>query len=94
MQYLGQGNANRNNQRKEEAMKRILTALAALTAMTTPVLASGGPDTTGTSMMAIIFLGFCALIIVGQLIPGLFLFCSALKGLFGKSANEISPGNG
>ncbi len=72
-------------------MKRITTTLAALTAMTAPALASSGPGTTENSAMVIAFLGFVAIIIVGQLIPSLFLFCSALKGLFGKPLKKAVP---
>jgi hypothetical protein len=42
-------------------------------------------------MWVMIFLGFGALIIVCQLIPGLVLFSSMLKTLFRKSVKETAP---
>ena len=63
-------------------------------AATTPALAFGGPETTGTSLLVTIFLGFGALIIVCQLIPGLLLLCSMLKTIFGKTAKETAPVTG
>ncbi len=75
-------------------MKRTMTTLGALMATTTPALAFGGPETTGTSLLVTIFLGFGTLIIVCQLIPGLVLFCSILKTIFGKVAKETAPVTG
>lgn len=72
-------------------MKRIMTTLGALVTMTTPVLASSGQETTEISLMVIIFLGFGALIIVGQLVPSLFLLFSALKNLFERTAKKSTP---
>ncbi len=37
------------------------------------------------SMVVMLFLGFLALLIVMQLIPGVMLFCSMVKGLFSRS---------
>jgi len=38
----------------------------------------------GSSLFVILFLGCGALIVIFQLIPGLMLFYSMMKGLFGK----------
>ena len=65
-------------------MKRTMTTLGALIATTTPAMAFGGPETTGTSLLVTVFLGFGTLIIVCQLIPGLVLFCSILKTILVK----------
>ncbi len=72
-------------------MKRIMTTLGALMAWTTPAIAAGGTETTGTSLITILLLGFGALIVVGQLIPGLVLFCGMVKGLFGKTESKTRP---
>lgn len=69
-------------------MKRIMTTLGALMAWTTPAIAAGGTETTGTSLITILCLGFGALIVVGQLIPGLVIFCGMVKGLFGETARK------
>ena len=71
-------------------MKRTMTTLGALTIATTPVLAAGGAETAGSSLMTIMFIAFGAFIIVGQLIPGLVLFYSMVKGLYGKVAKKVT----
>jgi hypothetical protein len=51
-------------------------------ALVTPALASNGNEVRGSSILLILFLGFGALIVVFQFIPGMVLFFSMLKGLF------------
>jgi hypothetical protein len=67
-------------------MKLIMTIIGTLMVWATPVLASSGTEETGASLLVILFLGFGALIVLGQLIPGLVLFCTMMKGLFSKIA--------
>lgn len=69
-------------------MKRITTITGIFISMTTAALASGGSETAELGLLTIIFLVFGALIIVGQLIPGLLLLCSALKGLFARTVRH------
>ncbi len=75
-------------------MKRTLTTLGALMITTTPALAYGGPETTETSLLVTLLLGFGIIIIAGQLIPGLILFTSALKALCGKTRKVTAPAIG
>lgn len=63
-------------------MIKLMTIVAAMTAMTTPLAASSGTETMGTNLFVILFLGFGALIAICQLIPGLVLFFAMMKGLF------------
>jgi len=79
---------------KEEAMKLIITVLTAIMVKATPALASSGQETMGTSLLVLLFLGFGALIVICQLIPGLVLFCSMLKGLFDSAAKNTMPKTG
>jgi hypothetical protein len=72
-------------------MKRTMTTLGALTAWATPAIAAGGVETEGISLITILLLGFGALIVVGQLIPGLVLFCGIIKGMLGHDATETRP---
>jgi hypothetical protein len=72
-------------------MKLIIAAVTAIMVKTTPVLASSGQETMGTSLLAFLFLGFGSFIVVCQLIPGLVLFCSMLKGLFNGAATKSVP---
>jgi hypothetical protein len=91
MLYIKAKKRNHHPQRKEKAMKRMMTISGALMVTTTPVLAFGGPEATGTSMWVMLFLGFGALIIVCQMIPGLVLLSSMLKTLFRKTVKETAP---
>ena len=75
-------------------MKRTLITLGALMITTTPALAYGGPETTQTSLLVYLLLGFGIIIIAGQLIPGLILFYSTLKALCGKTKRETAPATG
>ena len=75
-------------------MKRMITVLTAAMLKATPALASGDPETTGTSVFVILFLVFGALIVAFQLIPSLVLFSSMLKGLFGGTAKHPLPKSG
>lgn len=75
-------------------MKHTMTTLGALMAAATPALAFGGPGSEGTGILVPLFLGFGMLIIVCQLIPGLVLFCSVLKTLFGRATSEAAPVTG
>ena len=69
-------------------MKKIMTIAATIAATTQPLAASNGTEAAGTSILVILFLGFGALIVVCQLIPGLVLFCSMIKGLFGSAVKK------
>jgi hypothetical protein len=82
------------NERKEEAMKLMTAILMAIMVNAKSVLASGGQETMGTSLLVILFLGFGAFIVVCQLIPATVLFCSMLKGLFDSSAKGSIPKTG
>jgi Na+/proline symporter len=56
----------------------IVTVTAAVTCSATPAMAlTGGGDSSELVVWG--FLGFCALIIVGQLLPAFFSFMSAKK---------------
>lgn len=72
-------------------MKTLMITVAAIVATTTPVSASSGPETIGTSLLVILFLAFGALIVVCQSIPGLVLFFSMMKGLFTVGAKKLLP---
>ena len=72
-------------------MRRTMTTLGALMAMVTPAIAAGGMETEGISLITILLIGFGALIVVGQLIPGIVLFGGMVKGLFGKGVTKTEP---
>ncbi len=72
-------------------MKRTMTTLATLVAMATPAIAAGGMETEGTSLITVLLIVFGALIVVGQLIPGIVLFGGMVKGLFGHDTTKTEP---
>ena len=72
-------------------MKRTMTTLGALMAMATPAMAGGGMETEGMSWATILLIGFGALVVVGQLIPGIVLFRGMVKGLFGHDTKKTEP---
>lgn len=65
-------------------MKTIIKNTVMMLSLSSPALAAGGTEAAGNGFLVILFLGFGALIIVFQLIPGLMLFGSMIKGLFCK----------
>ncbi len=72
--------------------ERLTTACAALAFMgiASQALAAAGGKGEGSSILIILFLTFGALIIVFQLIPGVVLFVSMIKGLFGKGKETVA----
>ncbi|ABB33133.1 hypothetical protein GeomeDRAFT_1471 [Geobacter metallireducens RCH3] len=69
-------------------MKTTLATMITLIAASSAFAASGA-ESEGSGLFLILFIGIGALIIVGQMLPGLTLFGSMLKGLFsGKDAES------
>lgn len=56
------------------------TALGCLLASATPVLAAGAVREDHSSIVVWAFLGFCALIVIAQLLPALLLLTGLVKG--------------
>jgi hypothetical protein len=67
---------------REDVMKTMFTTILALFGWVLPALAATGNVEKSSSILLILFLGFFALIIVFQFVPGLILFFSMLKGIF------------
>jgi len=80
-------------------MGTLIKTLIVTLAWVAPALASGGNEGKGSSFLLVLFLGFAALIIVFQFIPGLVLFFTMLKGLFTAAPKKATatfpeePGN-
>jgi hypothetical protein len=71
-------------------MGTMLRILAVTMAIITPALAANGNEVKGSSILLVLFLGFGALIVVFQFIPGMVLFFSMLKGLFTAAPKKAS----
>lgn len=52
---------------------------------------AGGTQGEGSSLLVTLFLGFFAVVIVFQLVPGLILLGSMLKGLLHLNSPEVAP---
>ncbi len=63
-------------------MRTLINTIFAVACWIVPAFAAGTGVAKGSSFLLILFLGFAALIVVFQFIPGLVLFFSMLKGLF------------
>ena len=50
--------------------------------------AAQGAETEGAGVLAYLFIGFFALIVVTQLVPAMILFFGMIKGLFTREAKK------
>ena len=78
---------------KEDGMKAtrneiMFYAMAALIGSASSVFAAQSGDYAGSGILLTAFLTFGALILVFQLIPGMILFFTMMKGLFVSSVKE------
>jgi hypothetical protein len=65
--------------KKEDVMRATINTIIALLATTPAYAANGATDEPGLLVWA--FMGFCAVIVVGQLVPAAMLVIGAIKGL-------------
>ncbi len=71
-------------------MGTMMRSILALLISAAPALAAGAQEGKGSGLLLVLFLGFGALIIVFQLIPGLVLFVSMIKALFSESPGNVA----
>lgn len=71
-------------QSKEAPMKSALKITTALALITSSAFAASGASSDENGLLVTLFLAFGAIIIIFQLVPGMLLFGSMLKGIFGK----------
>ena len=62
-------------------MRTAINTLIATAATTTTAFAANGAGTEEPGLLAWAFMGFCAVILVGQLVPAAMLVFGAVKGL-------------
>ena len=75
-------------------MKTTMRALAAILAASTTVMAASGAESEGNGFLVTLFLAFGALVVAFQLVPGLLLFGSMIRGLLTRSDREAARGAG
>jgi len=64
-------------------MRTAINTIIATAAMTGTALAANGAQADEPGLLAWGFIGFCAVILVGQLVPAAMLVIGAFKGLAG-----------
>jgi hypothetical protein len=62
-------------------MRTAINTLSATALMTTTAFAANGAAADEPGLLAWGFIGFCAVILVGQLVPAAMLVIGAIKGL-------------
>ena len=62
-------------------MRTAINTLIATAAMTTTAFAANGAAAEEPGLLAWGFMGFCAVILVGQVVPAALLVLGAIKGL-------------
>jgi hypothetical protein len=73
-----------------KTLRGLSGALALLAGLAGSALASPAPDSDHMGIGAWLFIGFCALIFVAQLVPALILLFGMVKGLFGRKEKTSS----
>ncbi len=71
-------------------MKRIMTSLGGLMAWATPALAATNGREDNSDLLVWIFLSFCALIVIAQLVPAMMVILGMVKGIK-KRAEKGAP---
>jgi hypothetical protein len=71
--------------------RKFQIAVFALIASATIAQAATGGPIAGLSPLMVLLIGFSAMIIVFQLIPGMILLASMLKGIFSFGRNPVTP---
>jgi len=71
-------------------MGTLMRTVIVILASATTALAADGSVVKGSAFLIILFLGFAALIIVFQFIPGLVLFATMLKSLFSRAPKKAT----
>lgn len=69
-------------------LKVIVAGLAMVLMAQSPALAMDTARTYSSGLLVGLFVGFCALIVVVQLVPTLMLLVGAVRGFFRKSPDQ------
>jgi hypothetical protein len=69
-------------------MRVLISTIAALLVTVSQVMASGGSNAEPMSLLAILFMGFGALVLVFQVFPAVVLFIGMIKGLMAPAVKK------
>lgn len=70
------------------SLRKMLLGMALTGAMASPALAVDTAQTYSSGILVLLFVGFCALIVMFQLMPTIILLIGFCKGLFKSSARQ------
>jgi len=73
--------SGRERLKGEDIMRTAINTLIATVATTTAAFAANGAPAEEPGLMAWAFIGFCAVVLVGQLVPAAMLLIGMVKGL-------------
>jgi hypothetical protein len=71
--------------RKEAVMKTMKLLMAMMAGSASAVFAAAGTQGEDMGILAYMFIGFFALVVVSQLVPAMILFFGMVKALFSRS---------
>ena len=75
-------------------MRVLISTIAAVLVAVSQVMASSGGNGEPLSILAILFMGFGALIIVFQVFPAVVLFVGMIKGLMAPAVKKSEAAGG
>ncbi len=75
-------------------MRLFISTIAGVLVSVSQVMASGGGNGEPLSILAILFIGFGALVIVFQVFPAVVLFVGMIKGLMAPAAKKTEAAAG
>lgn len=77
------------NEYKEDVMRAMATVMGILAPVT--AWAATGAREDGSGLFVWIFLGFCALIVIAQIVPAILLMTGMVKGVVSVVKEEMAP---
>jgi len=69
-------------------MRTLINTIMAMTVTATPALAATESGSGNSGIFVWIFFGFCALIVVAQIVPTLLLLAGMIKGVVSKGEEK------
>jgi hypothetical protein len=78
---------------KEDNMKPIIKTILAISLFcATSAIAASGAENDGNGLLLSMFIGFAAVIVAFQFLPGILMFLGMTKGIFSSRKSEIETG--
>ncbi|MEI6208918.1 MAG: hypothetical protein WCP20_19245 [Desulfuromonadales bacterium] len=72
-------------------MRALISTIIGTIAPATAFAAANGLSEDSSGIFVWVFLGFCAMIVVGQVIPAVLLLTGMVKGIVSVAKDEMAP---